>query len=478
MAVTATGRALGVGADVSISRRGMGPSRAALVCWILAGPGLAWGQGGGDPLLDRRIQELGTDSDDWVRTAGDILMFALPASAYLATHVADDPGGRWQLVLSGATSFLATQSIKGIVDKTRPNGGRESFPSGHSASAFFGASFLERRYGWLWGAPAYGLAAFTAYSRVHAGVHDPQDVVAGAALSVLSTYIYTTPHRHGDTSVRLRPIFGRDIFGVQFVLGAWEGPAASEDGEEEPLPPRGEQAPTGSDPTRLLSRVDLSTRWLSTLQGDRYEVTPGGSVALGSSLFSLEMPFAHSDVEDLSGTGPGDLRLGWLLVPYSDVDAPRWAPRALGLGVDTVAPTGDAGSGSGGGAWIVEPRLVAAWTPVQGVNLFPRLSYRESVLRERSVDATRALSLEPRLEYRFSTGVYVYWAPEVDICLRGGGTTVDHRFQIGVPVVADLVAYLEWGLLDRDLVVTTAPDGRRLRNYDELLTVGVRYLFP
>ncbi len=52
-------------------------------------------------------------------------------------------------------TFLFTQTttelIKGIVKEKRPNykkGDRkDSFPSGHTAAAFSGASFIHRRYG-------------------------------------------------------------------------------------------------------------------------------------------------------------------------------------------------------------------------------------------------------------------------------------------------------------------------------------------
>ena len=56
-----------------------------------------------------------------------------------------------------------------------------SFPSGHAAMSFAGATFLALAAPRL--APAlFVLAAAVAYSRVYVGVHYPLDVVAGAAL--------------------------------------------------------------------------------------------------------------------------------------------------------------------------------------------------------------------------------------------------------------------------------------------------------
>ena len=55
---------------------------------------------------------------------------------------------------------------------------------------------MRKRYGWEYGVPAYALASFVAYSRVEAREHYPHDVIAGAAIGVLSSFIFTRPY-HG-----------------------------------------------------------------------------------------------------------------------------------------------------------------------------------------------------------------------------------------------------------------------------------------
>lgn len=97
----------------------------------------------------------------------------------------DDSTGRNQLLLSYGSTIAATYALKYSVGKERPDGSDNlSFPSGHTSSAFSGASFMAKRYGWDVGIPAYIAASFVGYSRVHADKHDWVDVSAGAALAI------------------------------------------------------------------------------------------------------------------------------------------------------------------------------------------------------------------------------------------------------------------------------------------------------
>lgn len=61
-----------------------------------------------------------------------------------------------------------------------------SFPSGHAA-VFFALAvalwFIDRRTGWWFGA----LALVNGIARVYVGVHWPTDILAGAAIGILST---------------------------------------------------------------------------------------------------------------------------------------------------------------------------------------------------------------------------------------------------------------------------------------------------
>ncbi|MCG5541630.1 MULTISPECIES: phosphatase PAP2 family protein [unclassified Halorhodospira] len=133
---------------------------------------------------------------DRVELAGDILQVALPLTGLGLTYYHDDREGRGQALGAFAATMGATYALKLTVDEERPGGSSrtDSFPSGHTAAAFSGASFIQRRYGWALGAPAYALASFVGYSRVDSDNHYERDVFAGAAIAVAATYWLVEPH--------------------------------------------------------------------------------------------------------------------------------------------------------------------------------------------------------------------------------------------------------------------------------------------
>ena len=83
-----------------------------------------------------------------------------------------------------------SQSIKYIVREPRPDTGtRNSFPSGHTMTAFAGAELVRSEYGWGVGMGAYALAATVGFMRMYNGRHWFNDVLAGAGFGILSARI-------------------------------------------------------------------------------------------------------------------------------------------------------------------------------------------------------------------------------------------------------------------------------------------------
>lgn len=114
--------------------------------------------------------------------AGEALTAAIPLAALGVSALHHDLTGGYQLASSLAATAVATYGLNLAIDKQTPEGEDGAFPSGHSAISFAGATYLQRRYGWHYGLPAYGAAAVAGWSRVAADRHDLVDVLGGAAL--------------------------------------------------------------------------------------------------------------------------------------------------------------------------------------------------------------------------------------------------------------------------------------------------------
>jgi len=147
-----------------------------------------------------------------IETAGNVLVYVLPVVTAGLLAGQRDTEGALQFGESFGLALSVTQLLKITVDETRPNGGPYSFPSGHTSASFSCAEFLRRRYGWRAGLPAYLAATFVGYSRVESQNHYTHDVVAGAAIGIISSSVFTTPYQgwqvglsgdHGSLGVTL-----------------------------------------------------------------------------------------------------------------------------------------------------------------------------------------------------------------------------------------------------------------------------------
>lgn len=114
----------------------------------------------------------------------------LIGAAYSLT-ISDYEGVK-ELVYSSLVTAQLTTLIKNGVRRTRPNGENDlSFPSGHAAGAFMGASYAQFRYGWQWGVPMYAIATAIGLQRINGDDHYWTDVIAGAALGTGCAYLFT-----------------------------------------------------------------------------------------------------------------------------------------------------------------------------------------------------------------------------------------------------------------------------------------------
>ncbi|MCX5816284.1 MAG: phosphatase PAP2 family protein [Proteobacteria bacterium] len=137
----------------------------------------------------------GVHSGNSIEAAGEVLTLLLPATAAGLTAGFKDGQGALQLVESVALTAAITYGLKYTVTESAPNGDSHSFPSAHTSLSFSSAEFLRKRYGWGYGIPAYAAATFVAVSRVEAKDHYTHDVLAGAAIGIASSYLFTRPYK-------------------------------------------------------------------------------------------------------------------------------------------------------------------------------------------------------------------------------------------------------------------------------------------
>lgn len=124
---------------------------------------------------------------------GDVLQYALPWLALALVAFTGKADLAWDWLYGCLASVLIVHVLKVLSNYTRfgkrPNGGKNSFPSGHTAGAFLGASFMLFAFGPVVAAIPFVLAALTGLSRVLSKNHWWRDVIGGAALATACMYV-------------------------------------------------------------------------------------------------------------------------------------------------------------------------------------------------------------------------------------------------------------------------------------------------
>ncbi|WP_051584806.1 phosphatase PAP2 family protein [Pedobacter jeongneungensis] len=129
--------------------------------------------------------------DDYLQLAPAAAVYALNLSGIKGKHNLFDASMLY--VTSAAIMGVSTHFVKQGVGRERPDdSGTNSFPSGHTASAFMAAEFLHQEYKdvnpWI-GYAGYFVATATGTLRMYNNKHWFSDVVAGAGFGIASTKI-------------------------------------------------------------------------------------------------------------------------------------------------------------------------------------------------------------------------------------------------------------------------------------------------
>ncbi len=133
-----------------------------------------------------------------IKKAGDLGQILIPVAAACVAAAHLDYRGIGNYASSFGTALGVSYIIKPAINAKRPNGGNMSFPSGHTAAAMVGASFLHMRYGLLYGLPAYIAASYVGFSRVYAYKHWFRDVLGATTIAMAANAFFTRPYDEGE----------------------------------------------------------------------------------------------------------------------------------------------------------------------------------------------------------------------------------------------------------------------------------------
>ncbi|GAA4795606.1 phosphatase PAP2 family protein [Olivibacter ginsenosidimutans] len=175
-----------------------------LVIFLLFSGHLSFGQSTIDHLDLKILENLAAKRTEQqtkvmriVSDANNYVNAAIPAGLFIAGVIDHNKGMRQNaayIASSTATTALLNFALKKIFKRPRPfhahigfkavyEPSSYSFPSGHTSASFSTATALSRAYPkWYVIAPSVIWAGTVGYSRMYLGVHNPSDVLAGAAL--------------------------------------------------------------------------------------------------------------------------------------------------------------------------------------------------------------------------------------------------------------------------------------------------------
>ena len=150
------------------------------------------------------VRNASARSKSTIEKIGDYTQVIVPAYAFGMAISEDGWTGAKQFAYSFGAMEATVYGLKYVVEERRPNkADNRSFPSGHTASAFSGATFIHARYGLMPALVPYIMAGFTAYSRIHANKHWWWDTLAGASIAGIMSYTFVD--RRNGVSVSANP---------------------------------------------------------------------------------------------------------------------------------------------------------------------------------------------------------------------------------------------------------------------------------
>ncbi|MDR1527768.1 MAG: phosphatase PAP2 family protein [Dysgonamonadaceae bacterium] len=163
--------------------------------------------------------------DNYLKYSPAVAAFGMKIAGMKSTHKITD-----MAIIHVLSNLLNTGIVHGakhIVSRERPDySNRQSFPSGHTSTAFVAAEFLHQEYKdqsvWI-SIGGYSMASLIGVARVYNNRHWVSDVITGAGIGILSTKIvyWTYPYlqevfakRSKKTNAHLFPSYSEGNWGI------------------------------------------------------------------------------------------------------------------------------------------------------------------------------------------------------------------------------------------------------------------------
>lgn len=160
---------------------------------------------------------------------GDLAGQMVPNITYMlgqgvAALSGDEKGMSRATGMFKATAYAAsvTTALKYTIREPRPDNhkDRNSFPSGHTTTAFAFGGYIFEEHGWKWGVPALAISTFSGLSRVNDNRHRLHDVLAGATIGLaygVGIVKLGKKNKDGNVSFNLIPMYDEEVKGILLV---------------------------------------------------------------------------------------------------------------------------------------------------------------------------------------------------------------------------------------------------------------------
>ena len=321
--------------------------------------------------------------DDWLQYTPAGVMVALKA----AGHESRSSWGRMLVsdAFSAAVMAAGVNGIKYSVARLRPDGSRRnSFPSGHTATAFMTAAMLSKEYGWRspwYSIGGYTAAAVTGVSRIMNNRHWLTDVFAGAAIGIGSVHLgyyladlffkdkhlsdgYVKPEFDYDPSVK--HYVAEMLFARRFILGSGSDSGSSA------VSGSGSSAVSGPGVTTSASALPVRGS-LAGVSVD-FPVVPGAGISARTTAGTLiynrrEISSITSDVSDLDVSSGGDVSALQMTASVYNILAGGYYNLHFAKRFELQAKVLAGYAWQDGRSAVAGPRAVSGWDLCAGLGL-------------------------------------------------------------------------------------------------------------